>query len=210
MMEIPVEIIRSWESGAIHLKLIGRPLSKAEFSTLLKNDLIYKMESENDEEIPGGWYIVPNIEKIEKLIGRTFNNNILNHLERQREESRKLDKAYELAQNFVAKCPKCGERLEAAEWNSALRATLRCYRHKYTAVVDLAKNQVLDEGFDDEKNKEYGVELWWYKALLRTGEVKKAKAEIMKRRPIGVCTICGISLPTPQDVLQHLKEHGCD
>jgi len=89
--------------------------------------------------------------------------------EKEGEERRKASQAMkQLAQNTVVKCPKCGDRLQPGSWSFAM-ATMHCYSHKFTAVLR-ADGKIEDQGFDDEKNREYGVQLFWERIIARNLE----------------------------------------
>ena len=173
---IPVSCLTSWEVGGLHLKIRGKPLTKSEFSLLRQHDIIYPLFDEvaDDSELPAGWYITDNYEELEKL-GFMFEAKVKERINKYREYRRRADEMRSLSESFDISCPKCHEKLVAATWNDK-RAVLRCFRHDFSAIVD--RNGVIDQGFDEVKNKEYGVILFWYNTVFRFGSIKKAKAEI--------------------------------
>lgn len=213
---IPVEIVYSWETGTHYLRIVGRPLTKEEFHRLRWRGLIYGAFGMDaaEMEIPEGWYLSEEYEELEKL-GFTVEKEIKEFIDRKREYRRKSRLVREVAGKAGIKCPKCGRRLEVGEWTDR-GAVLLCYRDEYSAVikVDVVENkyEVVDEGFDEDKNREYGVRLFWYKPLLETLDVEEAKAEIMKESGVvGACLICGETLETIAEVVEHLRKvHGRD
>jgi len=176
MKVIPVSCLTSWEIGGLHLKIRGKPLTNVEFSLLKERDMIYPLfgEMADDSELPPGWYITDDYEQLERF-GFTFELKVKKEIDNYREYRQRVDEMRSLSESFDIRCPECGEKLVAATWN-AERAVLRCFRHDFTAVVD--RNGIIDQGFDKDKNKEYGNVLFWYNAVLRHGSIEKAKAEI--------------------------------
>jgi len=178
MKVIPVSCLTSWEIGGLHLRILGKPLTNAEFSLLRQRDMVYPLfgETADDSELPPGWYIIDDYEELERL-GFTFEPGVKKEIDNYREYRRRADEMQDLSEGFGIRCPKCHEKLVAATWNDE-RAVLQCFKHNFTAVVD--RNGVIDQGFDVEKNKEYGNVLFWYNAVLRHGSIEKAKAEISR------------------------------
>lgn len=208
---IPVEALTSWEIGGLHLRIVGKPLSKEEFSFLRKKGFIYDLFGEfaAESELPEGWYIdKQKLDEMEKH-GFTVDDEIKKLVDKYFDDRRRSNEMRQIAEQFDLRCPRCNEKLVVGQW-SPERAILRCYMHKYTAVVN--RNGVIDQGFDDEKRKEYGDVLFWEKAVFNHGSVEKAKKAIMEeRRSVGVCMICGKRLDTWGDVIEHLqKVHGTD
>jgi len=175
MKIIPVSCMSSWEIGGLHLKIRGKPLTNTEFSLLKERDMIYPLfgEMADDSELPPGWYITDDYKELERL-GFTFEPKVKKEIDNYREYRQRADEMRSLSESFDIRCPKCGEKLVAATWNDE-RAVLRCFRHDFTAVV--GRNGIIDQGFDEQKNKEYGNVLFWYNAVLRHGSIEKAKEE---------------------------------
>jgi len=219
MKEIDVELLTSWEVGGMHLRIVGRPFAADSFRRLLAQDAIYKEEYENDEELPGGWYldIRKGLEAIEAE-GYAVSEGVKARVLEYRDRLQRMPAVEKRVFSWQLQCPICREPLQAGEWTDegdVIRATLKCYRDSYCAVLkgtlDREEYEVIDAGFDDEKNKEYQVELFWEKAVLAHGSVGKAKAAIMEQSKVGACLICGIDLADMQAVLDHLQSvHGCD
>ncbi len=167
MKVIPVNCLTSWEIGGLHLKIRGKPLTGAEFSLLRQRDMIYPLfgETADDSELPPGWYITDDYEQLEQL-GFTFEHVVKKEIDNYHEYRRRADEMRSLSESLDIRCPKCHEKLVAAEWNDE-RAVLKCFQCDFTAVAD--RNGIIDQGFDEEKNEEYGGVLFWYNAVLRHG-----------------------------------------
>lgn len=211
---IPVRIVYSWETGMKYLKVVGHPLDKNEFSKLKKKGLIHGIFGldASEMEIPQGWYLTEEYEKLEEL-GFTVSKEIKEFIDKERQHRKKSRFVREVADKASIRCPECGQKLILGKWTDK-GATLHCYKHNYTAVIKVEdkKYKVIDKGYDEEKNREYNVEFFWDSILLETLDVEKAKAQIMKKREaIGSCLICGETLKTLKEVLEHLRKvHGCD
>lgn len=206
---IKVELLTSWEIGGLHLRIIGHPFTKDEFRLLKGKELVWGLFGElaSENELPPGWYITTEYEELEKL-GFTFEDDVKKRIDEYRAERKRMTEMREIAERMDLNCPKCGAKLVVGQW-SAERAILRCYKHNYTAVVD--RNGIIDAGFDKEKNDEYGVSFGWDALVFRFGNIEKAKIYSMKRTPsLGVCLICQKVFKTPSELLEHLREHGCD
>jgi ribosomal protein S27AE len=209
---IPVELVYSWEVGRVFLRLVGKSLNREEFKKLKEKNLVYGLfgESAWDNELPEGWYISKDYEKIEEIIGYSFSDEIKKEINKIREK----DKAYKMVEDVLSKlkikCPVCGENLILTRWSDKGGA-LSCFKHDYVVVCN-AEGKILDGGFSDEKDKEYNVPYFWERLLLTYMDVEKAKAVAMRENPtVGFCTICNEKLETPEDVIRHLKEvHKCD
>jgi len=180
MKVITVSCLSSWEIGGLHLRIRGKPLTKEEFSILHQRNMIYPLfgEMADDSELPAGWYITDDYKELERL-GFTFESEVKKEIDKYREYRRRADEMQSLSESFDIRCPKCHEKLIAAVWSDE-RAVLRCFRHNFSAVVD--RNGVIDQGFDEDKNREYGTVLFWYNAVFRHGSIEKAKAEINEGR----------------------------
>jgi len=206
---VKVELLTSWEIGGLHLRIVGHPFSKDEFRLLKRKELVWGLFGELacENELPPGWYITTEYEELEKL-GFTFEDDVKRKIDEYRLERKRMAEMQEIAENMDIRCPVCNKKLVVGQW-SGERAILRCYEHGYTAVVN--RDGIIDAGFDEEKNEEYGVSFGWDALLFRLGDVEKAKIYSMKRTPsLGVCLICQKILKTPGELLKHLKEHGCD
>jgi len=171
MVEIEVEMIYSWEVGSYLLKIVGKPFTYPEFSLLKKEGLIWYERYDNDLEVPPGWYISAEFEKIEKLTGKKFPVHIKEKINQERNKRNALDKTYEIGSSFSVSCPVCGQELEMACWDVGV-VVKRCYKHRYSAVINTVEQKIIDEGFDKEKNEEYRVPMFWDKVLMDMNKVR--------------------------------------
>jgi len=184
MKLIKVEAFWSWETGLTHYRLAER-LPYEDFRRLKNADLLYHIEWENEEEVPHGWYVFSDLERLHQL-GYKFEDEIEKAILKERRNRRLSEQTADEAEALGLTCPGCGSKLSlgtfAPDW-----AVMHCYTCNYSAAVRKQGSSLRVEraGFDKEEAEKLkkelnlgGEPLNWALFFLRDyEEYKKLKAE---------------------------------
>lgn len=207
MVKISIMAMRN-EAGTLVLKLDKR-LEKDDFLKLLRMGFLYKEEEENDSGVPPGWYVDAEPEQLEKF-DFELAPEIKEIIEAERIRKMKMDETWAKMKKMERYCPRCKRRLYVSGATEHMRGLLSCPEEcDYDEVWDVSDEpRLVDAGYVDEKDEEYGFTLWYY-PLLDGFTVEEAK-KLHEKEDLAFCEICMTTL-NAESFLDHLKRaHGCD